>query len=466
MGVTLCEGTPQPLVYWTLIPGTMTRGPAERSIRTAESKKLVQSFRETTRSSNKISVGTTASVSGVFKAFSASAEVTAGYEHFTETSTSSETTVEISMAKQIHTTMTIKSGSWGLVVAEMKMFAYRTKSGKRESLVIPTGNIFTGSMDKEALDNHYLDDSFSSPATEYGLNVYTRQQLLGLVTSYNVPLVEDICSTGWTNFKDSCYKFMPEKLTWHYAKKSCENQVPKSNLVSIQGPTENSEVATIAKDNFWTGGYKNSYGTWKWAGDESNIYWLHWRRTQPNNCLYWGRDFICENRIAVTIAAGPRDSGKWDDFREDGKFAHVCEYRIGEECAAGWTQYKESCYKFMTKKVSYFYSQKLCKREHAGAHTVSIQDVEENRFVSSLSNYQQFWTGGRKTGGTWKWCNYSYNYLQYSCENVHYTSWSRNQPDNFRGQQKYIVGNFGREKWDDDKWWAKFKFICEYKMEL
>ena len=99
-------------------------------------------------------------------------------------------------------------------------------------------------------------------------------------------------------------------------------------------------MATIAKDNFWTGGYKNSYGTWKWAGDESNIYWFHWRRTQPNNCLYWGRDFICENRIAVTIAAGPRDSGKWDDFREDGKFAHVCEYRIGEECAAGWTQYE------------------------------------------------------------------------------------------------------------------------------
>lgn len=46
-----------------------------------------------------------------------------------------------------------------------------------------------------------------------------------------------------------------------------------------------------------------------------------------------------KNRIAVTIAAGPRDSGKWDDLGRDGKFAHVCEYRIGEECAAGWTQH-------------------------------------------------------------------------------------------------------------------------------
>ena len=202
MGVTLSDSCPpQPLVYWTLIPGTTTRGPAEREITTAESKRLVQTFAKTVLSSNKISVGATTSVSGVFGAFSASAEVTTGYEHFTETSTSSETTEEMNMAKHIHTTMTIESGSWGLVVAEMKMFAYRTKSGKRESLVIPTGNIFTGSMDKEALDNHYLDDSFSSPATEYGLNVYTRQQLLGLVTSYNVPLVEDICSTGWTKFK-------------------------------------------------------------------------------------------------------------------------------------------------------------------------------------------------------------------------------------------------------------------------
>merc|ERR1719414_281517 len=165
-------------------------------------------------------------------------------------------------------------------------------------------------MNKQKLEHQILDDGFTSPARMYGLKTYKNQEMQALVSrSNNVPLVKErtTCLDGWTEFQGSCYKTMFNPLTWYQAYQSCKSQ--GSHLVTIEGPSENSRVSSLMRGKaFWTGGYKDTAGRWKWAGTENLIIgYSNWARGQPDN--YRG----IQNRLVGNFAKHVYGSGYWDD---------------------------------------------------------------------------------------------------------------------------------------------------------
>jgi len=50
------------------------------------------------------------------------------------------------------------------------------------------------------------------------------------------------CDTGWLQFTANCYKFRQEYLSWHEAKKDCEEE--NSHLVVIHTKEENAFITS------------------------------------------------------------------------------------------------------------------------------------------------------------------------------------------------------------------------------
>jgi len=126
---------------------------------------------------NTVTVDSKVSASGVMKAFDLSAEISTGYKHFTSTSTEALTSEERNMANQMTATYRVPAGEVFASIAEMKMFAYKSAEGKKHRLVLPTGQLYIGTTNKEKLKNQIMDDTFTGLARRWGLTTRSRQQL-------------------------------------------------------------------------------------------------------------------------------------------------------------------------------------------------------------------------------------------------------------------------------------------------
>ena len=92
---------------------------------------------------------------------------------------------------------------------------------------------------------------------------------------------------------------------------------------------------------------------------------------------------------------------------------------------------------------------------------IHLQTAGENEKVSGIAKGKGFWTGGyRAAGGSkpwtgmWKWTDGS---------GFSFSNWDAGQPDNYNGNQLYVLSNFAlkRGAWDDGFVPAKFPFVCK-----
>ena len=79
-----------------------------------------------------------------------------------------------------------------------------------------------------------------------------------------------------------------------------------------------------------------------------------------------------------------------------------------EDCMDGWVAFTHSCYLIKLQGKAWQGAQTACKR--FGGHLVAINSEAEFNFLKSeilkklpRTDYQAFWTGGKKRNNSWVW---------------------------------------------------------------
>jgi len=184
------------IVYWTAL-SKMRKGPVTMKVSKTESNAMIESLATKTRDSNKATVNSKFSVEAQAAGFKAAASLSAGYEYFTETNRTKGTKLSEKMTERMESTTVVPAGFWGLVVAEMKMFVYRTEAnGRLNRMTAPTGMTFVSAFNEDSLKNHILDSTFASAARAYGLTVLDEEGIANLVPDNLVPVLDSTSSVA------------------------------------------------------------------------------------------------------------------------------------------------------------------------------------------------------------------------------------------------------------------------------
>ncbi|RWS02670.1 C-type lectin domain family 4 member G-like isoform X2 [Leptotrombidium deliense] len=79
----------------------------------------------------------------------------------------------------------------------------------------------------------------------------------------------------------------------------------------------------------------------------------------------------------------------------------------GTECPQKWIRFNGNCYLFDLKTSTFYQNEERCKS--FGGYVVSINNEDENKFVTSKLKKTSFWIGGQKvkndTNQPWLWAD-------------------------------------------------------------
>lgn len=314
--VLMANARPKPLVYWTVMKGGQVRGAATQTTTSEMATSMVKEFVKSTMSNNRAAVSSTVSVEALAGAFSAS--VSAEFEHFNEAVQSSSSVEGQSMAKAVQTSVEVPKGEWYLAIAEMHMYVFLTKDGKKQSLVVPTGNIISGAMGKDGLEPHLLDETFYSVAKEYGLKIYSRDELQELVEPSDLPTIEITKAAG-------------------FPKENVFYQLVNSNYPEIRIGAWTSAPADIGCGH-WAKGYNSQDQFWRFEKIQDGAYFVIFNKVrvpyrlqdadatdyirQVGGRINDDQKFVVEslgnNRVRITSKAGNHlvQWGPWYDNKE------------------------------------------------------------------------------------------------------------------------------------------------------
>ncbi|XP_076829479.1 collectin-12-like isoform X2 [Brachyhypopomus gauderio] len=150
---------------------------------------------------------------------------------------------------------------------------------------------------------------------------------MGVELQGEVPTVATIslpgapgCPGDWLRFRNSCYNFITEQLSFDSAKKKCSSV--SSSLVIISDGEEQGwlHINTVGKGYFWLGlTDKEEENVWRWV-DGSIPTFTKWRPGQPDNWSHGheeGED-----------CAGLVHGGLWNDFYCDDHIGSICERAV------------------------------------------------------------------------------------------------------------------------------------------
>ncbi|XP_071130098.1 perlucin-like protein isoform X1 [Mytilus edulis] len=88
---------------------------------------------------------------------------------------------------------------------------------------------------------------------------------------------EKLCSQGWEEYKEHCYRFNTKLIKWHEAEIECRKQ--EGYLLKIEDANEFRWIVARAKahsvHNIWIGLRKKN-NKWKWVVDEQTARFQKW----------------------------------------------------------------------------------------------------------------------------------------------------------------------------------------------
>ncbi|XP_026888039.2 collectin-12-like isoform X2 [Electrophorus electricus] len=147
---------------------------------------------------------------------------------------------------------------------------------------------------------------------------------IGVELQGEVPTVATIslpgapgCPEDWLRFRNSCYGFITEQLSFDGAQKKCSAMA--SSLLIIRDSEEQDwlHLHTVGKGYFWLGlTDREEENVWRWV-DGSLPTFMKWRRGQPDKWSHGHED-----------CAGLVHGGQWNDFNCDDQIGSICERAV------------------------------------------------------------------------------------------------------------------------------------------
>ena len=149
------------------------------------------------------------------------------------------------------------------------------------------------------------------------------------------------------------------------------------------------------------------------------------------------------------------------------------------DCGAGWTSYKEKCYRLFPAPLSWTSASAQC--EANSGHLASAPNRETEDFLVGLAkNFSSgfyrisFWIGGYRreddcqwNGEKWEWqCNEEWQWKDGSPWN--YTNWAIAEPNNLGGKEHHLElrmisvwTEYDRRNWNDEHHKKQNGYICQ-----
>ncbi|XP_071133352.1 perlucin-like protein [Mytilus edulis] len=135
------------------------------------------------------------------------------------------------------------------------------------------------------------------------------------------------CPAGWKEYKNHCYYFSSDKMSWFEAERTCRNM--GAYLVKVTDSNENSWIKNmitskkVVEQNYWMGaGDYLKEGDWRWVNDLSKVQYSGWKSGEPNNtggnedCAYFYQPH----------------GFNWNDAHCSATSGYICENQHGSKC--------------------------------------------------------------------------------------------------------------------------------------
>ncbi|KAF7213448.1 collectin-12 [Nothobranchius furzeri] len=125
------------------------------------------------------------------------------------------------------------------------------------------------------------------------------------------------CPAGWVNFRNNCYFFSKDLLSFDDASQSCESRSASLLIISDTEEQKWLEKQAAGKGYFWMGlTDREEENVWRWV-DGTEPTFKKWKPGQPDN---WGH-----NHESGEDCAGFIHEGLWNDFFCEDLISYICE---------------------------------------------------------------------------------------------------------------------------------------------
>ncbi|NWH78351.1 MRC1 protein, partial [Piaya cayana] len=248
-------------------------------------------------------------------------------------------------------------------------------------------------------------------------------------------------------------------LTWHQAKKSCQQQ--NAELLSVTEIHEQMYLRDLIdskRSSLWIGlNSLNLNSGWQWSGSIPFRY-LNWAPGSPE-----------PEPEKICAVLNPRRDAKWENHPCELKLGYICKKenstldpfilpsgdREPVKCPEGWLPYGDHCY--MIHRDSREWKEALISCNESNGNLASIHNLEEHGFILSQLGYEdadELWIGLNDFN--------TRMYFEWSDGTpVTYTKWLRGEPTHSINSQEDCVIMAGKDGyWADSTCDRKLGYIC------
>lgn len=260
-----------------------------------------------------------------------------------------------------------------------------------------------------------------------------------------------------------CYQINGEAaLTWHEARKSCQQQ--NADLLSVTQITEQTYLSglTAGKGSpLWIGlNSLNFHDGWQWS-DGGPFRFLNWATGNP-----------ADNPGMNCATLNPEKNAKWETKECGRKLGYICKKgnNIGNvfidtsettghiKCPDHWVPYAGHCYTIKREEKMWKEALSACRKEDSDL--VSIHNIQQDSFILSQLGYlltDVLWIGlnDQKHPMLFEWSDGT---------PVTFTRWKLGEPSHLKRRQEDCVLIEGKDAdWADHMCENKHGYICKRK---
>ncbi|NXD11888.1 MRC1 protein, partial [Nothocercus nigrocapillus] len=249
-------------------------------------------------------------------------------------------------------------------------------------------------------------------------------------------------------------------LTWHQARKSCQQQ--NAELLSVTEIHEQmylTDLIDSKKSSLWIGlNSLNLKSGWQWSGDFPFRYlnWAPGRSPSPE-----------PGKLCAVL--NPRRGAQWENQQCTQKIGYICKKEnstldpfilpSGDTqpvvCPEGWSHYAGHCYTLCREPRTW--KEALTSCEQSNSSLASVHNIEEHGFIVSQLDYKatdELWIGLNDLS--------TQMYFEWSDGTpVSYTKWLPGEPSHATHAQEDCVLMAGEDGyWADSTCDRKLSYIC------